>query len=267
MAALPYMQFYVADYLADTMHLNAKQHGAYLLLLFNYWQRGKPLKNDSERLANVVRMHVEEWEENREVLAEFFEVTDDEWIHPRVEADLEAVRAKSTKARASAQRRHSKGTANAERTQSERTPDAVRTECHTDTDTDTDTDKKTLAPAGAKRDELWEAMIEGCGLTDKKPTKSERGAWNKALKEIREAGADPPDIFRRCEAYRKLWPGVSLTPTALARRWSECTVEVTRGQTERQSQSAYQRTMSAIDEWERSQGASVIDGELVAPDD
>ena len=45
MAALPYMQFYVADYLADTTHLTAEEHGAYMLLLFSYWQlRRAPLE-------------------------------------------------------------------------------------------------------------------------------------------------------------------------------------------------------------------------------
>ena len=46
MAALPYMQLYVADYLADTMHLTTEEHGAYLLLIMNYWQTGKPIKEN-----------------------------------------------------------------------------------------------------------------------------------------------------------------------------------------------------------------------------
>jgi uncharacterized protein YdaU (DUF1376 family) len=92
MAALPYMQLYVAEYLADTCHLNAAQHGAYLLLLMNYWQRGKPLPDLNDRLAIVARMSNEEWTANREVIAEFFQIEDGMWIHDRVERDLEKVK-------------------------------------------------------------------------------------------------------------------------------------------------------------------------------
>lgn len=88
MAALPYMQLYVAEYLADTCHLNAAQHGAYLLLLMNYWQRGKALPDVNDRLAIVARMTNEEWTANREVVAEFFQISNGVWIHARVERDL-----------------------------------------------------------------------------------------------------------------------------------------------------------------------------------
>lgn len=88
MAALPYMQLYVAEYLADTTHLNAEQHGAYLLLLMNYWQRGKPLPDSNDRLAIVSRSFPDRWNEMREVLSEFFEIKDGFWIHNRVERDL-----------------------------------------------------------------------------------------------------------------------------------------------------------------------------------
>ncbi|EDR3747109.1 DUF1376 domain-containing protein, partial [Salmonella enterica] len=54
MAALPYMQLYIADYLADTMHLSAEEHGAYLLLMFNYWQTGRAIPKS--RLAKIARV-------------------------------------------------------------------------------------------------------------------------------------------------------------------------------------------------------------------
>lgn len=92
MAALPYMQFYVADYLADTTHLTAEEHGAYMLLLFSYWQTGKPLRID--RLATVARIPNERWPSVAETLNEFFHVTETHWVQFRVEADLEAVNSK-----------------------------------------------------------------------------------------------------------------------------------------------------------------------------
>ena len=88
MAALPYMQLYVAEYLADTSHLNAAQNGAYMLLLMNYWQRGKALPDLNDRLSTVARMSNEEWIANRDILEEFFTVEDGLWTHGRVERDL-----------------------------------------------------------------------------------------------------------------------------------------------------------------------------------
>jgi len=104
MSSLPYMQLYVSDYLADTAHLTAQQHGAYLLLLMNYWQKGKPLDNTNERLQYVARMTGEEWEANKDIFAEFFWIDGDTWSHTRIDNDLEKVREKSEKASKAGQR-------------------------------------------------------------------------------------------------------------------------------------------------------------------
>lgn len=98
MTSLPYMQLYVSDYLADTAHLTAQQHGAYMLLLMNYWQRGKALDNTNERLSHVARLSPKEWEENKDVLSEFFEIENEYWFHSRIENDLNKIREKSAKA-------------------------------------------------------------------------------------------------------------------------------------------------------------------------
>jgi len=97
MEALPYIQLYVADYLADTAHLNRAQSGSYMYLLMNYWQTGKPLDNKGERLATVARMTNEEWEVEKPILAEFFTIKRNKWIHSRMEYDLERVLSKSKK--------------------------------------------------------------------------------------------------------------------------------------------------------------------------
>ena len=98
MTSLPYMQLYVSDYLADTAHLTAQQHGAYMLLLMNYWQRGKALDNSHERLSHVARLSPEEWADAKPILEEFFIVDGNVWSHARVEDDLAKIREKSAKA-------------------------------------------------------------------------------------------------------------------------------------------------------------------------
>lgn len=90
MAALPYMQLYVADYLADTMHLSTEEHGAYLLIIFNYWQTGKPIPKP--RLPKIARLSNDRWISAESSLSEFFKDSGDEWVHERIEIDLEAVR-------------------------------------------------------------------------------------------------------------------------------------------------------------------------------
>lgn len=89
MAALPYMQLYIADYLADTMHLSTEEHGAYLLLMFNYWQTGKPIPKN--RLAKIARVSDSRWAELETALSEFFEDDGDSWVHLRIERDIETV--------------------------------------------------------------------------------------------------------------------------------------------------------------------------------
>lgn len=154
MAALPYIQLYVADYLADTAHLNAAQHGAYLLLILNYWQRGKPLNNANDRLANVARMSNEEWQQNKADIAEFFVIDGDTWTHKRIEADLEAVSTKSTKSsdagKASAAAKKAKKeqllnerSTDVEQDSNERSTDVEQPFNHKEADTDTDTDTET----------------------------------------------------------------------------------------------------------------------------
>lgn len=91
------MQFYVADYLADTAHLDTEEHGAYFLLLLNYWHTEKPVPVD--RLQRICKINSDErWASVERTLKEFFTEDAESWVHERVECDLEKVYAKSKQA-------------------------------------------------------------------------------------------------------------------------------------------------------------------------
>lgn len=89
---LPYMPMWIADYLADTTHLDCRQHGAYFLLLCAYWQKQGPLPDNDRHLAAITKSTPHAWRAMRETLAEFFTVSGGLWVHKRVEAELKIAR-------------------------------------------------------------------------------------------------------------------------------------------------------------------------------
>ena len=82
MSSPPWMPLYIGDYRADTTHLNAALHGAYLLLVMHYWQQGG-LPDDDEQLAGIACMSIGQWRENRPVIRPFF---GEGWRHKRIMA-------------------------------------------------------------------------------------------------------------------------------------------------------------------------------------
>lgn len=110
---VPYLPLYISDYQADTSHLTTVEHGAYLLLIMNYWQRGQPLPNDDRKLARIAGLGPREWKRVRETLSEFFKVDCSNWFHSRLESELLKLRDKSLKKR-------NGGLARAQQMQSER---------------------------------------------------------------------------------------------------------------------------------------------------
>ena len=134
------MQLYVADYLADTSHLSTVEHGAYLLLIMNYWQRGKPLPAADDKIARIARMTVEEWLEIKSTIMEFFVERDGMLCHKRIDRDLQYVAEKSEQASAAGRSSAAKRWGYHQVTDviTDVTTDVKRTSNHTDTDTDTD---------------------------------------------------------------------------------------------------------------------------------
>lgn len=75
---------------------------------------------------------------------------------------------------------------------------------------------KTQHLAPRKRDALFEAVAEVCGINRDELTPSGRGALNKAVAMLRGVGASPEDVAVRASN----WPyEVPITPPGLAKHW------------------------------------------------
>ena len=83
-----WMPMYWGDYLRDTGHLNAQEHGAYLMLIAHYWSTGRALPDDDAMLAKVARVSPTIWKKIRPTIANFFEVENGFWGHKRIEREL-----------------------------------------------------------------------------------------------------------------------------------------------------------------------------------
>lgn len=82
-----FMPLFIGDYLGDTVHLTAMEHGAYLLLLMAYWRAGRALDNDDAQLARIARCTPKEWQKVKPTVLAFFEVGA-QLVHGRVEKEL-----------------------------------------------------------------------------------------------------------------------------------------------------------------------------------
>jgi hypothetical protein len=76
----------------------------------------------------------------------------------------------------------------------------------------------------ARRDPLFDAVVEACAIAVGDLTPSARGGLNRALAELRQAGADPLEVPHRAAVYRARFPQAVLTPNALAKHWPTCAV-------------------------------------------
>jgi len=82
-----WMPLYIGDYLSDTARLTTEQHGAYLLLLMDYWKSGKLPDNDLI-LAQISKLSPDAWSNAKAMLMQFFTIENGYWIHQRVEKEL-----------------------------------------------------------------------------------------------------------------------------------------------------------------------------------
>lgn len=98
-----WMPIVIGDYLADTQRLSTEQHGAFLLLLMDYWRNGPPPADDAV-LCSITRLKLARFRKHKTVLLSFFRIVDGRLIDKR--ADAEKIRAEQNAKRNSERARH-----------------------------------------------------------------------------------------------------------------------------------------------------------------
>jgi len=147
MSNRPWMPLYVADYLADTMHLSAAESGAYLHLIMHYWANDG-LPSDDKKLARIARLDPDEWAASRDTIREFFT---DGWKHLRIEFELTKAAHKSQTAseagKASAEARANERSTDVQRTLNERTNETAtkRQHLHSQSESKKEEERKAFA--------------------------------------------------------------------------------------------------------------------------
>lgn len=172
-----WMPIWIGAYTADTMDLTTLQHGAYLLLLLNYWRKRCALPDNDDVLRSITKLERAEWKRNRAVLAGFFQVGNGVWWHKRVEAEM--VEADKRAAAASAK---AKAGANARwKDKAKERPSNARS------------DASANAPANAPS--MPQALLEGVPEQCPPPTPSIPSGYSDAV----ASGGTPPATSGRTE--------------------------------------------------------------------
>jgi len=171
-----YYQHNIGDYRRDTSHLSLVEHGIYRQLMDSYYLDEQPLSAD---LSKLMRSHsvcsADEQQSLKNVLADFFELTENGYIHKRCDEVIAEYHGKSDKARASAMARwgskHKNVDANALPTQTERNAKGMLTNNHKPRTNNQYTDefesfwKLYDKPAGkANAFKIWKSIKPDTGL-------------------------------------------------------------------------------------------------------
>lgn len=91
-AKLPYMAFYVDDYLSATTRLTCEEHGAYLLILIAMWKDGGSLPCDDVALSRIAHLQLPRWKKIRANIMPFFVNSGAVLTHKRVSREIEKAR-------------------------------------------------------------------------------------------------------------------------------------------------------------------------------
>lgn len=213
----PWMPLYIADYRADTTRLSTIEHGAYLLLIMEYW-RASGLPDDDKQLSRIVGLTMAQWKRMRSVIQCFFH---DGWRHKRIDEELAHCLEVSNKRKAAVEQREIKRLSNDG--SNDRSDDDTLQTSHSKKE---EGKKKiraveTTRPANVEFLAFWGKYPKRKGANPKAPAEK---LFDRAVK----AGADPKIMIAAVEAgtgYDRDQIGTGYIPRATTwiseRRWEE----------------------------------------------
>ena len=186
-----YYQFNIGDYQSHTAHLTDIEDLAYRRLLDWYYLHELPIPIDLVEVSRQIRMRTHS-DCIASVLREYFECTDDGWIHHRANKEIAKVGEKSEKAAASAKARWNKPKdANALRTQSE--SNATQDTLHKTQDILLK--KNTVAPPYGVTDSVWQDWLK---LRKAKKAAVTQTALDGIQREADKAGVSLQSVLETC---------------------------------------------------------------------
>jgi uncharacterized protein YdaU (DUF1376 family) len=215
-----YYQFNIGDYQSHTSHLSEIEDLIYRRLLDWYYLHECPIPLDEAEVSRQIRMrsHIESI---AIVLREYFECTDDGWIHHRANKEIAKADEKSEKASASAKARWSKKDANALPTQSE--SNATHNTLPITQDTEHKTQKKkatSVACPDSVSQQVWNDWMT-VRKEKKAKTLTETG-WNQFVKQVEKAGWSIEQAISHCclkqwVGFEAAWVAPKVNPADIVR--------------------------------------------------
>jgi uncharacterized protein YdaU (DUF1376 family) len=204
-----WMPVYVADYLADTARLTTEQHGAHLLLLFDYWRNGA-LPDDDATLARVCRLSADAWSMHGALLRSFFFEGEDGLLHQkRIDAEIAKAQlnraASVTRAKKAAQARWSKDAPS----NAPSIPQAMPEQCPSPSPIPLKTKTKAASAFVLPEwvdSEAWAGYVEMRQKSRRPLTDRAKGLAVKDLEALRSNGQDPIAVLDM--ATMKSWMGL-----------------------------------------------------------
>lgn len=153
-----YYQFNIGDYKSHTEHLSEMEDLTYRRMLDWYYLHEKPFPCDYAEIARLIRMR-SHTDCIAVVLHEFFDLSEDGWIHHRADAEIAKAGEKSNKASQSAKARWNKAR-DAIALQPQNESNATHNTIHITQDTITKNTKAVnTAPPDGVSNSVWQEFI------------------------------------------------------------------------------------------------------------